>query len=570
MTWSAVVARLSGREEFRDPEQQDKALVVGSGLPISALVCLGLLMLYAFEGDWAETPIPAAIGVASVLATWGWVRWRSFDFVTHLMAGSMTVVFTGAALVKGDASYLALLSVVPASAAFYAAPRVGLLWSVAAVVFALITVAGLPLLHPDAVWQPAPALSYLAGFVLTILTVAAIATAIQFSRAGTLRRIEEARASAEANSQAKSRFLATISHDLRTPLNGLLGTLELVQLEELPPQVREHLKVMSDSGFTLLALINDLLDLSRAEAGRLELTESPFDPRAAIEQVVRLHEAHATRGALSLSCKIGWEGERQLLGDPVRLQQVVHNLVGNAVKFTAQGSVSVEATLTPGGTPARARLELAVRDTGRGMTAAELQLIFAPFTQLKVSDARSGSGLGLAISRALVEQMGGTLSVQSQPRVGTTFTLSVDLPQTEAAPAPTEQTISSQSPLPGRVLVVDDNAINRKVASALLQRLGLSVELAESGQQALDLLASTPVDLVLMDLQMPDLDGAATTRALRLREAGGSRTPVIALTASALPEELASCLAAGMDATLTKPVQLRELRRMLGRWLKAG
>jgi CheY-like chemotaxis protein len=166
--------------------------------------------------------------------------------------------------------------------------------------------------------------------------------------------------------------------------------------------------------------------------------------------------------------------------------------------------------------------------------------------------------------------MGGTLSVQSQPRVGTTFTLSVDLPQTEAAPAPTEQTISSQSPLPGRVLVVDDNAINRKVASALLQRLGLSVELAESGQQALDLLASTPVDLVLMDLQMPDLDGAATTRALRLREAGGSRTPVIALTASALPEELASCLAAGMDATLTKPVQLRELRRMLGRWLKAG
>jgi hypothetical protein len=169
MTWSAVVARLSGREEFRDPEQQDKALVVGSGLPISALVCLGLLMLYAFEGDWAETPIPAAIGVASVLATWGWVRWRSFDFVTHLMAGSMTVVFTGAALVKGDASYLALLSVVPASAAFYAAPRVGLLWSVAAVVFALITVAGLPLLHPDAVWQPAPALSYLARFVLTIL-----------------------------------------------------------------------------------------------------------------------------------------------------------------------------------------------------------------------------------------------------------------------------------------------------------------------------------------------------------------------------------------------------------------
>jgi CheY-like chemotaxis protein len=287
--------------------------------------------------------------------------------------------------------------------------------------------------------------------------------------------------------------------------------------------------------------------------------------------VVRLHEARARSRGLSLSCRIGWEGARRLVGDPVRLQQVLHNLIGNAVKFTEQGAVEVTASLTPGAAAGRARLELSVRDTGRGMTAAELEVAFSPFTQLKPTDAYSGSGLGLTICRALVEQMGGDLTVQSAPAQGTTFTLSLELAEAEAEVAPAApQPATPAVALSGRVLVVDDNAINRRVATALLERLGLAVAVAEGGRQALELLERERVDLVLMDLQMPDLDGAAATRALRSRETDGRRTPVVALTASALPEELASCLEAGMDATLTKPVQLADLRRTIGPWLKAG
>ena len=568
--WS-VWSWMSAEGHFSDPESRDKALVMGIGLPVAVLVSVGMVLLYAAQGDWGEVPIAATIAVSFIFITLGWARWRSFEFVTHCMAAALSFVFSASALYKGDASYLALLAVVPVSAAFYATPRVGLTWSVLAVLVTTATAVGLELSLPPP-WQPGQSIPYLARYVLSVICLAGMASAFQVSRTRTLRRMNAAREAAEAASRAKTRFLAAISHDLRTPLNGILGTLELSRLRrDLPPEVQEHLQVINDSGATLLALINDLLDLARVEAGRLEISPRSFDPRAAIEHVGRLHEARAAARGLTLGWRCDWLGDRWLHGDPVRLQQVLHNLVGNAVKFTERGEVQVTASLTPAQATGRWRLEVAVRDTGRGMTEQQLGTLFVPFTQVHASDAATGSGLGLAISRALVEQMGGVVEVRSSLGHGSTFAVRLELPEAAAdrpaAPAASREALAGP-PLRGHVLVVDDNAINRTVAAALLQHLGLEVTLAEGGRAAVELALKQRFDLVLMDLQMPDLDGAEATRRLRAHEGSTRRTPVLALTASALPEELAACLAAGMDEALTKPIQLPELRRALSRWLE--
>ncbi len=563
--------RLARVDGFTDEDARGRATFIALGAPLGVAVSFGMTVLYAVRGAWDDAAISAALCVAATVAAVWWFRTHSFTALAHVLSLGAVLTLGLGATAHDDRSYLPVLALVPLMALFIAGSRVGLAWTGVTLALSTGAVAWLAVRHHALVGEPDD-LPRLMRNAAVVPLVSLIAVVFQHSREQTIRRLHEARARAEAANQAKTRFLATISHDLRTPLNGILGTLELARLEPgLSATTQQHLLTIHDSGSTLVALINDLLDLSRMEAGRLELTPRPFNPRKAALQVAALHEARAKAKGLTLTGECDTPDGLRLDGDVVRLQQVLHNLVGNAVKFTERGGVALVGRVTPaaGG---RWRLEATVRDTGRGLSPAEVEALFQPFTQARASDAATGSGLGLSICKALVEQMGGRLTVQSTPGQGSTFTLTVELPEADSpdiTPLPQGRATLERVARAGRVLVVDDNAVNLKVAAGLLERLGLTVDQAASGEAALGALELARYDLVLMDLQMPGLDGAETTRRLRAREGTGRRTPVVALTASALPEELAACRAAGMDDTLTKPVQVPRLRHVIETWVPA-
>jgi signal transduction histidine kinase/ActR/RegA family two-component response regulator len=372
------------------------------------------------------------------------------------------------------------------------------------------------------------------------------------------RELDQARAAADAGSLAKGQFLARMSHEIRTPMNGVLGMTSVILGDPgVPEAVRLSLQIIEQSGATLLAVINDILDVSKLEAGRFEMEAVPVDLRAALSGVAALLEHAALAQRTSLSVVVADDVPAWILGDPVRLRQVILNLLANAVKFTQAGTVQV--TVARRGS----RLELRVRDTGIGMTPSQLKGLFQPFSQAEASTARryGGTGLGLAIVHGLVELMGGEVSVLSNLGLGSEFT--VTLPLVEAEPPRNEPTPAPAPATRLRVLVVDDNPVNLLVAKRLVQQLGHEVVLAENGAEAMRCVDAGPLDLVLMDCQMPLMDGFEATRAIRAGPASG--LPVVALTASALPEERQRCLDSGMDEMLTKPVQRRDLEELLRR-----
>ncbi len=373
-----------------------------------------------------------------------------------------------------------------------------------------------------------------------------------------VRDLELARDLAEQASQAKSRFLAVMSHELRTPLHGVLGAADLLRDPSLvEANRRELVETVRRGGTHLLHLINDVLDLSRIEAGRLELLDQPFDLRACLGQVMETVQPQAD--AKSLQCRLAIEDSvpAWLRGDEFRLKQVLMNLLGNAVKFTDRGHVSLalryEAALS--------QLQIQIEDTGIGIERAHQALVFDAFHQADGGETRrhAGSGLGLAITRQLVTLMHGNLVLQSEPGVGTRITLRLPLQPCEAvAPQPSS---SALAPLAGglvgmRVLLVDDDAVNTMIASQMLESADIVVHTAGTGVDALNQLTRGGFDLVLMDWRMPDMDGLEATRRLRAGEAGehARHLPVVGLTASAYAEDRAACLGAGMDEVLVKPV----------------
>jgi signal transduction histidine kinase/ActR/RegA family two-component response regulator len=404
------------------------------------------------------------------------------------------------------------------------------------------------------------------------------------------RELGVARDAAQAANRAKSQFLTNMSHEIRTPLNAVIGFSEMLLHSDLSEEQRDHLHTVIDSGAALLAVVNDILDYSRIEAGKMELESVAFDLDDLLANTLRSLAVRADHKAIALSAQVDAGVPRALRGDPVRLRQVIANLVANAITFTEYGEVELRVACEPGGL-----LRFTVRDTGMGIDPADIDRLFESFEQADKSSSRrfGGTGLGLSISRGLVELLGGTIGAQSTPGAGSTFTFTARFGEPDAGDVDGAAQAAGSRVLrapfqaarrfavtagreperlaPQRILLVEDSVPNQKVALAMLQGQGHTVVVANDGQEALGLFGDREFDLILMDIQMPGMDGFECTAAIRSAEARtGGHIPIIALTAHALAGDREKCLAAGMDGYVSKPIRRDDLYRALTAAIRAG
>ena len=420
--------------------------------------------------------------------------------------------------------------------------------------------------------------SIIIAMLLGVLVVGGVAWSFYLRRAS--QRLKEARGRAESANQAKSAFLAVMSHELRTPLNGMLGMAQALRGEQLPPRQREQVELMIDSGDTLLVLLNDILDLSKIEAGKLEIAPTAGDLVGVCARLVGGYQPTAREKGVALNFHVSGDPPSMLMFDAVRVRQCLANLLSNALKFTLAGRVDVTLTCAPDTAFGRPCVSLTVADTGIGMSAGTLSKLFGAFTQADASTTRNfgGTGLGLNITRRLAQLMDGEIIVHSREGKGSTFTLrflvdpvaagSID---TAAAGFGGANDDESLSPLHGRrVLVVDDHPVNRRVIKLFLAPFDCDLVEVENGREALEALEAEVFDLVLMDVNMPVMDGLEATRRLRA-DPRWSRLPVIALTADVMRTQVETCLEAGMDAHVAKPIDLRDLLSVMAQVLaKSG
>lgn len=396
-------------------------------------------------------------------------------------------------------------------------------------------------------------------------TLAKELTAENVRRSSREVELQEARERAESASRAKGEFLATISHEIRTPMNGVLGMLGIVRDTPLSVEQRSYLKTAADSAEALLLLLNDVLDFSKIEAGRLDLEHAPFSPVTVAKAISDLMLARVRDKGLQFELHLGENLPSAILGDSPRIRQILVNLIGNAIKFTERGRVDLTVNCVER-VANKATLHFTVTDTGIGIDSAALERLFKPFTQADTSMSRryGGTGLGLAISMRLAQAMGGAIQVQSALNQGSTFRLILPcrLPNVTAIPFPSSEVRFVTPKLSGRVLVVEDDAVNQQVIDLFLKKMNLNATFALDGESAITAATSASFDLILMDCQLPGIDGLEATRKIR-EKLDGKPVKIIALTANASTHVREACFSAGMDDFLSKPVRFEILANLL-------
>jgi CheY-like chemotaxis protein len=393
-------------------------------------------------------------------------------------------------------------------------------------------------------------------------------------------KIRQEKEIAKATAQAKSQFLVNMSHELRTPMTGILGMLQLTLAEELTPVQRDYLEMTLSSANSLLRILNDILDMAKFEAGNLIIEEKPFSLRKCIRQASDIITPEVRRKRLDFAVSVAEDAPDTVVGDNMRVRQVLLNLIGNAVKFTEGGKVEVLVTTGRATTDGKREFTFNITDTGIGIPEEKKELLFRAFSQVDASMSRKfgGTGLGLAISREIAELMGGTISFESEEGVGSAFSFTIPLGEAGKEPevlspaeflSPEAITAAQEGVRNPRILLAEDDSITLQVIGLMLKQLNYHLDFAEDGQQVIELWEKGGFDLVLMDVQMPQLNGFEATHAIREKERlHGGHTPIVAMTAHARKEDEERCLAAGMDAYISKPIDFQKLVQVIGDIIK--
>ena len=553
-----MVARWAGKltdwwmPKVTDPELRARARFAIQSWLIAWPMAVVWTVIYAFTEIWGQVALNGLMAVMGPFMLWGLKRSRSLTPWVQLTLGAALLLYGPGTLSQTpiDETGLFFSVIVPLVAGFTLGGWSSLRW---AILTAVVSVSSLLLGHHGytmAAVDPTPLLSKSLNIATTLGMTALFAGRFYAVRREMLEK-------AEAANHAKSLFLASISHEIRTPMNGVLGMTELMLLDTKDPATREQLEVIQRSGQLLVALIDDLLDVTKLEARRLHLEQVDFALAPLVRDVERLFAARARETGVTLEVSLSQDAPVMVHGDPLRLRQVLLNLVSNALKFTEKGRVSLRVRKEGAG------LDFSVEDTGIGISPEVLSRLFSVFEQADASTTRryGGTGLGLALARQLVTLMGGQLLVESTPGRGSRFHFTV--PLAEVVSAAVQAGVPTRDRAAPRVLVVDDNPINLRVASSLVRKAGFEADAVSTGGEALSAAGVTTYVAVLMDCHMPEMDGFETTERIRALPAPFGAVPIFALTASTSEEDFTACLRSGMNEVLAKPISLEVLQRVL-------
>jgi signal transduction histidine kinase len=554
MIWS-FIDRLASvdPDEGEGQRWRGRFITVLNSLGSAASVVMG--MVFAIQRNWLDL-ISAPMGLVFCMGLqWAWRKTRSAATIANAFGIFATTLYFAGFVVHRQLSMVAWLAVMPLLVLFLGGRRLGVIWLVieSAVVFAAASV--LSVLPPPSTPVSAGADAAMTSMAALMVIVFAVGLIFDFSANSVLDQLREANA-------AKSRFLANVSHELRTPMNGILGMAEVIAQHELSKEQSERLVTVIQSSQHLRVLIDDMLHATQLDGEKLELNVGPVVPSEVAATTLKQFAPLAEAKRLKLSLDITGRQE-PLLTDASRLMQVLSNLVGNAVKFTREGQIQVSVVTHDEGDTMQ--LSVRVRDTGPGLSSAEIETLFRPFARLRRDAQVQGAGLGLAIAKRVAEGLGGRITVKSTLGVGSVFAFEMTAPKADIAqpePAPAWSGV--------RVLVVDDNPINVRVATALLEKLGCQVVGASDGAQGVKRFSESKFALVLMDLHMPVMDGFEAARRIHALDPG---VTMFAVTASSVKEELDAVTDVGMQGYLCKPIQMEDLKALLRRQasaLKAG